>query len=198
MRHETPEQVATLLARYAPKKVRSVLDPAAGSGVLARPFFKREDCKHIQLLDVDSSVIAELKLHTTSIGSVLASKDDFLRWSASNGNGYRKRFDCIVMNPPFAGKLQDYVHIQVPGKYRRKKVSIEAAFRSTAWDDTSAFNHLLGLFRSAATDLERLCSGFCPFSGLTKLEWKTGKLFLLHFYHISTFGRREDELSTHF
>src|ERR1700733_10517450 len=128
MRHETPEQVATLLARYAPKKVRSVLDPAAGSGVLARPFFKREDCKHIQLLDVDSSVIAELKLHTTSIGSVLASKDDFLRWSVSNGNGYRKRFDCIVMNPPFAGKLQDYVHIQVPGKYRRKKVSIEAAF----------------------------------------------------------------------
>jgi hypothetical protein len=128
MRHDTPEEIARLLVRHAPRTVRSVLDPAVGSGVLARPFFKRKGCKRIELLDIDRSVIAGLKSSATPGCSVLARDEDFLCWSAPDGEGHRKRFDCVIMNPPFAGRLQDYVNIRGPGRNEKKRVAIEVAF----------------------------------------------------------------------
>jgi predicted RNA methylase len=128
MRYDTPDQVARLLARYAPRRVRSLLDPAAGSGVLARPFYKRKGCKRIQLLDIDHSTVSRLKIDTASVRSVSLCEEDFLLWSMPGGGGHRKRFDCIIMNPPFAGRLEDLVSIQAPDTGKLKKVPVEAAF----------------------------------------------------------------------
>lgn len=128
MRHETPQQVAQLLAKHAPRKVRSLLDPAAGVGVLARPFFKRTECKRIQLLDIDHSVISLLRSETASTRSVSVLEENFLKWSAPNGIGYGSRFDCIIMNPPFAGKLKDHVYIELSDKKKIRSVPVEVAF----------------------------------------------------------------------
>src|SRR5208283_2214078 len=128
MRHETPREIAQLLARYAPKKLRSVLEPAAGSGVLALPFILRNTARVIQLLDVDSGVINKLEASFGNNPSVAIGKHDFLVWSSRHGGGYNRRFDCIVMNPPFAGKAADQVGIAVAGSAHPRKASLEAAF----------------------------------------------------------------------
>jgi N-6 DNA Methylase len=127
MRHETPLQIAALLARYAPRRTRSVLDPAAGLGVLARPFFARQTCTRVELLDVDRRVVGKLKNERLSGKSLTVSQANFLRWAEPGGRGCRKRFDCIVMNPPFAGRIEEFVCIRLHSK-RLKNVSIETAF----------------------------------------------------------------------
>ena len=126
MRHETPHEIAQLLARYAPRNPQSVLDPAAGFGALAAPFIPR--ATRVYLLDIDPKAIARLTGSFGKLDSVTITKTDFLRWSSSKGDGYRCRFDCIVMNPPFAGKLEDQVSIVPFGHAFVPKLPIEAAF----------------------------------------------------------------------
>ena len=102
-RHDTPAEVATSLARHAPRRIRALLDPAVGGGNLIAPLvnrLKRQDSS-VHCVDSDRETVKEVREH---FGTSLPSHarfihSDFLTWSASPE---APKFDCIVMNPPFA------------------------------------------------------------------------------------------------
>lgn len=133
MEHETPEAVAHQLARYAPTRIEALLDPAVGGGALVRPLLQRltDQGSRVVVVDCDHE-----SLHRTagSFRGVLGGKlrcheDDFLEWAESRVN--RTRFDCIVMNPPFAAGKADLRPItRVPGmpEHAGRYVPLEAAF----------------------------------------------------------------------
>lgn len=125
MRHETPREIAQFLAKYAPRKVVSVLDPAAGNGVLAEPFVRR--VRKVQLLDNNLKAITYLESAFESVRSVSIMRANFLSWSSPGGQGYHYRFDCIVMNPPFAGKSINQVTLRTDSGLS-SKVPLEVAF----------------------------------------------------------------------
>ena len=129
MRYDTPQSVAALLLRYAPKVVRSLLDPAAGSGVLIEPFLRRRNGCKVDCVDVDRAATAGLRERFRKERHVTVHTANFLTWSLHNGAEPRK-FDCIVMNPPFLGRRENCVSLRVSydGKERERKVPPEAAF----------------------------------------------------------------------
>lgn len=145
MRYDTPLEVARFLARYAPKRLRSILDPAAGSGVLLWPFVEREKRLQVQLLDVNAQAIAGLREAFGTIASVTVDQADFLWWASKSGSGYRRRFDCIVMNPPFAARRNALVRLTVPWSKSPISVPVEAAFLYNAAKLVRAKGRLLSI-----------------------------------------------------
>src|SRR5215471_3038100 len=104
MRHDTPKPVAELLARYAPLLVKSVLDPSAGSGILIEPFARRRSECTIECIDSDRRAVAKLRDRFRDYRKVKVHASDFLKWSNLRSGQHQKRFDCIVMNPPFSAR----------------------------------------------------------------------------------------------
>lgn len=125
-RYDTPSHIAELLAAHAPKGCRSVLDPAVGAGNLIKPFLNGATPPKVECIDIDTHATAEL-VHAHERNRLMVHTDDFLEWSAPGRAGSRKRFDCIVMNPPFAGTRDKYVRIQ-RDPLTASYVPIEAAF----------------------------------------------------------------------
>jgi hypothetical protein len=106
--HYTPSDVASALAAYAPRHIRSVLEPAVGEGSLLLPLLERRSrsISEIVCIDSDSRALegtsARLKPLKVPLKMIQA---DFVEWCGS-GQGVRLRehFDCVVMNPPFSGR----------------------------------------------------------------------------------------------
>ena len=126
LRHDTPAHVAAILARFIPSPCRSVLDPAVGSGILVEQFLRKQGCGRIECIDVDRDAILNLA-SCRRFSKVKVRLADFVQWASSAGSGNRKRFDCIVMNPPFAGTKDKLVPIVLPDS-RSAYVPIKAAF----------------------------------------------------------------------
>lgn len=126
MRHDTPENVAKLLAAHAPKSVKSILDPSAGSGILVRSFLENKGVSRVECIDIDPKAVSDLDRNFGHNKVFFSLNADFLEWSSPEGQGYRKRYDCIIMNPPFGGSKQRLVPIEVGGKLIY--VPIETAF----------------------------------------------------------------------
>lgn len=129
---ETPPDVAELLARYAPKEIRRLLEPSVGNGALLSAVLKKaNDFAEITAVDINSD-----KLESTRCRFADASWDryqlinnDFLEWSVEAINEGDK-YDCVVMNPPFCSRKQSYVVLKreyFPGDFDRR-VPIEIAF----------------------------------------------------------------------
>ena len=103
-RFETPPEVARRLMRHAPRVLGKVLDPAVGNGALLMPLGRRLVNKSSELYCVDSDVAVLAELGGT-LGRVLRRRAtvvnaDFIDWASQQ---QAASFDCIVMNPPFAG-----------------------------------------------------------------------------------------------
>jgi tRNA1(Val) A37 N6-methylase TrmN6 len=137
MRHDTPWEVARELAKFAPKKLCALLDPAVGAGALLGPILRRADPK-VRLFCVDSDQVAlrEFKEQLPSeIPEPTLVHADFLTWSeAASG---LPLFDCVAMNPPFSGRKQGMRPISVAREFpelpaRNRMVPIEAAFVARA------------------------------------------------------------------
>ena len=79
-------------------------------------------------IDIDNGALARLRkeLDSSLLRRVTTIRSDFTKW-ASAGRG--RRFDCVLMNPPFAARKRDWVecHIQVDGTLH-EKVAAEVAF----------------------------------------------------------------------
>jgi hypothetical protein len=85
-----------------------ILDPAVGNGVLLEPFLRRVKGPSFDIFAIDSDLRPLKRLrrkfdsHSGKRISIIQA--DFLEWASV----YRKRkgelFDCVVMNPPFAGR----------------------------------------------------------------------------------------------
>ena len=102
-RYDTPVHIAELLAKLSPERCRSVLDPSVGSGVLVREILKLRACSRVEVVDIDRKAIKQLSIQPEFNG-VRSHPIDFIKWTDPGAIGSRKRFDCIVMNPPFAGR----------------------------------------------------------------------------------------------
>jgi tRNA1(Val) A37 N6-methylase TrmN6 len=112
-RHETPAAISTALARYAPRKMRRVLDPAVGNGALLEPFFLRSLISNVEIfaIDTDSRPLkkVEQKFRPKLKDRLKIVKEDFLKWAPDyHKKCIHNQFDCVVMNPPFAARRQKW------------------------------------------------------------------------------------------
>lgn len=133
-RHETPNDLAVSLARHAPRRIHSLLDPAVGTGNLIAPLLsrlKRNGAK-VCCIDTDAEAIESVstRFHKRLPPNTKLVQSDFLSWSLRPRT---QRFDCIVMNPPF-GATKTSLHQMVwndpscPGEFRTRHLPLEAAF----------------------------------------------------------------------
>lgn len=151
IRHDTPSEVASSLARHAPRRIRALLDPAVGGGNLIAPILARLKRQHSRVFCVDSDretvrEVAERFRDSLPIGTSFVHSD-FLTWSASADT---PSFDCIVMNPPFAATKSKFRCLE-PGA-RLGGISqtvhympLEAAFVCRALDLLEAGGRLLAI-----------------------------------------------------
>lgn len=114
IRYETPHDVARELTRHAPRRLRTVLDPAVGSGALLRPLapMLMKQRSQVFCIDLDAAALSQAR-HTLSpllpAGATYVNAD-FVTWSRRA----QPLFDCIVMNPPFAAGKSDLYRISLP------------------------------------------------------------------------------------
>lgn len=131
-RYETPEDIAAVLAKFAPPRISRFLDPAVGGGRLIEPLLEQlaEQRAKVVCLDVDRSALGGVaQSFRRALGTNLRTETaDFLEWSSTAYR--RKAFDCIVMNPPFLGKKKDETQIRIrcDGHDDVRSVSVETAF----------------------------------------------------------------------
>jgi len=137
--HYTPVDVARALARHAPRHLGSVLEPAVGSGILLQPLLKRlrASATTVVCVDQDPRALASLGKNTPlTVSNLEVICEDFLSWSKKK-NSKARQFDCVLMNPPFAGKRSDFVELiyqvdSTKAKETIRRVPIEIAFVATA------------------------------------------------------------------
>ena len=106
-RHETPIAIANALARHGPRKLARILDPAVGNGVLLEPFFRRSKAGFEAVaVDTDSRPLKRVRARFGGEpGNALrVVHGDFLEWACGYAARRGELFDCVVMNPPFAGR----------------------------------------------------------------------------------------------
>ncbi len=115
--HATPLDVAHALARHAPRRMASILEPSVGSGVLLQPLIERlkKSAKKIVCIDSDANALSSVELALKPLfGSTLQLvEDDFLKWSDRFSSNSAGLFDCIIMNPPFQGRRDSLVKISL-------------------------------------------------------------------------------------
>lgn len=89
----TPPDVADLMADYAQVNGRCVLEPSAGTGNLVRAV---QECgaSGVVAVEREGALVGHLRNNFDGIDIV---RGCFLEWAAATG----KRFDRVVMNPPF-------------------------------------------------------------------------------------------------
>src|SRR5882672_9099725 len=157
-RHDTPIEIAHALAKHAPKQVSSILEPAVGAGALLEPFATRfeKSITRIVGIDIDSSALGLVRSKLGGVANHFEPIcEDFLQWSApDNGEGAKELFDCVVMNPPFSGRRERLVSLdladEAPGLGSRIcKVPIEVAFVLRAMKLLKAGGRLLAIVPSS-------------------------------------------------
>jgi tRNA1(Val) A37 N6-methylase TrmN6 len=135
--HETPRDIAAVLARHAPRRIDSILDPAVGYGSLIEPLLGRIDKtgKRVTCIDNNMECVEHVERKFRPIlGSKLeTSHCDFLEWSSLPACGDSNGFDCIVMNPPFLGRSHNWVRMDIKAEFpnvdlRPRHMPVEAAF----------------------------------------------------------------------
>jgi hypothetical protein len=123
MMYETPAHVATRMASFISPHARSLLEPAAGNGALLRAASVRlrNSTGYIVAVDVNPQAVAECRRVKWPKGwRVKSLNADFL--SAE----FNSRFDCVIMNPPFASRRGQWVVVRESESERR--CGVEAAF----------------------------------------------------------------------
>jgi len=97
----TPYQVAKFMAEWIlrhPKKQMTILDPATGFGIFERALTKLKGKKKLSfdLWEIDNDIANKLKLVTKELDlDSYIIQEDFLK------NGWNKKFDGIIANPPY-------------------------------------------------------------------------------------------------
>ena len=114
----TPISVAQVLARHVPKNPSRILEPAAGTGTLLEPLAERlrGSAKRVVCIDVNNEALEQAKLQLAPVigKSLEFICSDFLAWSAPTHSSKKEPlFDCVLMNPPFAGKRESFVKLNL-------------------------------------------------------------------------------------
>lgn len=135
--HYTPAEVAEVLVKHAPKTIYALLEPSVGQGDLLKPFLNKlyRRSNKVVCIDTDQIVLDKLK---ENFGPVLGKSlhivnDDFLKWSSNVSPDQAGSFDCIVMNPPYSGRIKDMVKLNLAEEFPNMgkgvySVPVEVAF----------------------------------------------------------------------
>ena len=178
-RFNTPPEVARRLARHAPRVLGKVLDPAVGEGALLAPLAKRllRNGSGLYCIDSDPAALSVFKTNLESLvgESMTVVKADFVKWAK------RQRaasFDCIIMNPPFAGTKQRLRRITPRASTRQywsgdRCMPLEAAFLCRAHDLLKDGGRLLAVLPSSVVMAESL-------QWLRDLLMETGRIRVVH------------------
>ena len=121
-RHETPINVARELCKQAPRVIGSIIDPAGGTGALLTPLIYRlkQPSSRVTCVDVDASALKEVQpfLRSQLGNAVRIINADFLSWSERHCAGRRSGgYDCVIMNPPFAGKKDQWIELDLAHEF---------------------------------------------------------------------------------
>lgn len=104
-----------------------------GSGLLLKPIAKqlKRDGSEVICVDADRNALAhaERELVGMEPADIRFVHADFITWS----EGQEASFDCVIMNPPFAGRKTDLRQIDCydfrsEGTYYKRFLPLEAAF----------------------------------------------------------------------
>jgi len=122
MQYDTPAEVAKALARHAPRSIETLLDPAVGNGALLDPILNRLSAspKHVVCIDSNKDLLVGLRgrLEERLGRSLRLINADFLEWSSPSNMRYRRLcIDCIVMNPPFMGRKNGLVKVDLSADF---------------------------------------------------------------------------------
>ena len=132
--HDTPTEVAQELAKYAPRRINTLLDPAVGRGALLAPLIRRLNRNRTEIVCVDSdqAALSELQAQMKLVfwGRPRLINANFLDWSVDQAVS---NFDCILMNPPFSGRKNKLTKMLLPVQLRdrignERHMPLEAAF----------------------------------------------------------------------
>jgi tRNA1(Val) A37 N6-methylase TrmN6 len=130
MAHYTPKAIGEALSAFLPKSCSSILEPAVGAGDLLLPILEatNKPPKSIICLDIHLRAIeqAKRKLPVEFRNRTEFIVKNFLSWFKAEGDKYRGKIDCVVMNPPFAGRPEKGVSSVVDPS--GNKIPIEWAF----------------------------------------------------------------------
>lgn len=124
--YETPIGLADLLAKHSPDNINHLLEPSVGTGALLSPFLNEQKKIHkLTAVDVDKEMLthAESLLMQHGYKNYNLVNENFIDWALVNSRKPNK-FDCILMNPPFCSRVENY--IDVPGV--SNKLPYEIAF----------------------------------------------------------------------
>ena len=148
--YDTPTHLARRLVRHVPKRLSRLLDPAVGKGALIRPLlsrFERHNTK-VVCVDTDSDALGELRddLRDREFHGDYVN-EDFLTWGIQQ---QPLSFDCVLMNPPFAGarndcRTVDFTRSTVDLIQPTAPVPVEAAFICVAHRLLAPDGHLLAV-----------------------------------------------------
>ena len=142
MNFQTPDALASALARHAPRKVHTILEPAVGRGDLLRPFVvgHERELSKVVCVDNDRACIKHVKGRFISLSQnqLTAVAANFLEWhSLARNLVFHQYFDCVVMNPPFGGRMASLKRVDgdcfiTPMEFSFRMVPIEIAFFAAA------------------------------------------------------------------
>ncbi len=111
--HATPPEIARALALHAPKSVTRILDPSVGDGSLLLPLLERVGNSRCDVtgVDIDAEAIrrAQACLEGQAVARPKLVRADFLKWARRTPGD--RRFDCVVANPPFAARRDEWVTV---------------------------------------------------------------------------------------
>ena len=146
--------MASVLARYAPRYIASLLDPAVGKGSLLVPFSRRKrQPKRITCIDCDNRVANQLhaELKTNLRSKLNFVRSNFFAW-AKLRTARNARFDCIVVNPPFCGRKRVSVWHAVDdcGEGKIERAPLELAFLVQCVELLGCSGRLLAVLPSSA------------------------------------------------
>ena len=134
-RHDTPAAVASVLAKHAPRGTRLILDPCVGSGALVEPLLARAASQRTKVIcfDIDGQAVESTRRKFGSkLGTLLhVEQADFL--SPRTKTLIRQRWsfaDCVLLNPPFAGRTSSWRAISVPSHRGRNELKKFAPYEA--------------------------------------------------------------------
>ena len=183
--YDTPPHLANELVRHVPKRLVRVLEPAVGKGALLLPLLHRFKKQHTHLVCVDIDADSLNKVHAALQPRGIDAdcvNEDFLNWATLQPTS---SFDCILMNPPFAGSRRDCRRLQVAqpdGSDHRSNAPIptEAAFIYLAHRLLAPGGRLLAILPCSVIMSESL-------GWLRSLLFRTGSIDYVYEYPAGTF-----------
>ena len=120
-RYDTPIKLAQILAEHVPTNAHRILEPSVGTGILLEPIIAQSNqITEIVCIDTDKKILGKVEQRfQATLGKQLKTYHaDFLSWSSANLKARKyQSFDCVVMNPPFSGRAQNQVKIDLDKEF---------------------------------------------------------------------------------